>query len=245
MTYETELEARGRMWEESEAGESGGPSRQSASSRGLNSEVKMREKAGEKGGELKSERDIEIPLFQAKQGRHLKKSESVVGAHRPVKKYSEDDFERTNLILNSEKSTRKAKVRGARLWASLSICWGSNAQVKSLNFDCSTNIEYFKVGSGNTLPVWPRVEITHVFNVSDVQQGEVPIRRDCLLCGSPLEKPVTPRGTITIPCLPRVSDHQRYRQNIYPSHLLVSMCYQMSENRCQTRLYLKISYQMK
>ena len=150
MTYEAELDARGRMWEES-----GGLSRQSGSSRGLNSEVK----GGEKGGEAKSERNIEIPLFQAKQGGHLKKSshsesESAVGGHRPVKKYSEDDFDRTNLILNSEKSTGKAKVRGARLWASLSICWGSNAQVKSLNFDCSTNLEYFKVGSGNTLPVW-------------------------------------------------------------------------------------------
>ena len=154
MTYEAELDTRGRMWEESEAGESGEPRRQSGSSRGLSSEVKMREKAGE----VKSERDIEIPLFQAKQGIHLKKSshsesESVVGAHRPVKKYSEDYFDRTNLILNSEKSRGKAKVRGTRLWASLSICWGSNAQVKSLNFDYSTNLEYFKVGSGNTLPV--------------------------------------------------------------------------------------------
>jgi len=125
MTYEAELDARGRMWEES-----GGLSRQSGSSRGLNSEVK----GGEKGGEAKSERNIEIPLFQAKQGGHLKKSshsesESAVGGHRPVKKYSEDDFDRTNLILNSEKSTGKAKVRGARLWASLSICWGSNAQM--------------------------------------------------------------------------------------------------------------------
>ena len=119
------------MWEESEAG--GGPSRQSGST-GISSDIKMRGEAGEIGGEVKSEREIEIPLFQAKQGRHLKKgshSGSVVGAHRPVKKYSENDFDRTNsLILNSEKGTGKAKERGARIWASLSICWGSNAQVK-------------------------------------------------------------------------------------------------------------------
>ena len=144
MTYEAD--GRGTMWEESEAG--GGPSRQSGST-GISSDIKMRGEAGEIGGEVKSEREIEIPLFQAKQGRHLKKgshSESVVGAHRPVKKYTENDFDRTNL--KSEKATGKAKKRGARLWASLSICWGSNAQVKGLNFDYSKNLEYFKVGSG-------------------------------------------------------------------------------------------------
>jgi len=106
--------------------ESGGRSHQSGS-RGSSLEVERRE-----GGEVKKG---EIPLFHAKKGRHLKKgsqSESV-GAHRSVKKYSENDFERTNLMTTSEKRTGKAKGRGAsdlpRLWASLSICWGSNAQM--------------------------------------------------------------------------------------------------------------------
>ena len=63
--------------------------------------------------------------------------------------------------------------------------------------------------------------------------------------------PCLPRGTslsmsdhhLKTPSSQCVSDHQRYHQNIYPSDLLVSMCYQMSENRCQARLYLRISYQ--
>ena len=78
--------------------------------------------------------DVKIPLFPEKNERNLKKSsqkESVLGGHRSVKKFSENDFGRTNVILNSEKTTGNTKRGGLpRLWASLSICWGSNAQVK-------------------------------------------------------------------------------------------------------------------
>lgn len=77
--------------------------------------------------------DVKIPLFPEKNERHLKKSsqkESVLGGHRSVKKFSENDFGRTNVILNSEKTTGNTKRGGLpRLWASLSICWGSNAQM--------------------------------------------------------------------------------------------------------------------
>jgi len=51
-------------------------------------------------------------------------------AYEPVKKYSENDFDRTNTILDSEKN--KLQRVGSdlpKLWASLSICWGSNAQM--------------------------------------------------------------------------------------------------------------------
>ena len=54
-------------------------------------------------------------------------------AYKPVKKYSENDFDRTNTILDSEKN--KLQREGSdlpKLWASLSICWGSNAQVRAL-----------------------------------------------------------------------------------------------------------------
>ena len=54
-------------------------------------------------------------------------------AYKPVKKYSENDFDRTNTILDSEKN--KLEREGSdvpKLWASLSICWGSNAQVRAL-----------------------------------------------------------------------------------------------------------------
>ena len=53
--------------------------------------------------------------------------------YKPVKKYSENDFDRTNTILDSEKN--KLQGEGSdlpKLWASLSICWGSNAQVRAL-----------------------------------------------------------------------------------------------------------------
>ena len=54
-------------------------------------------------------------------------------ANKPVKKDSENDFDRTNTILDSEKN--KLQGEGSdlpKLWASLSICWGSNAQVRAL-----------------------------------------------------------------------------------------------------------------
>jgi len=54
------------------------------------------------------------------------KSNQSKSADRSAKKFSENDLERTNLILNSEKKT---KGDFPKLWASLSICWGSNAQM--------------------------------------------------------------------------------------------------------------------
>ena len=53
--------------------------------------------------------------------------------YKPARKYSENDFDRTNTILDSEKN--KLQREGSdlpKLWASLSICWGSNAQVRAL-----------------------------------------------------------------------------------------------------------------
>ena len=84
-------------------------------------------------GEERAGGNLQIPFFPEKKEIHLKKSiqsESVEGRHRSVKKFSDNDFERTNnLILNSEKTMGSDLPR---LWASLSICWGSNAQVRIL-----------------------------------------------------------------------------------------------------------------
>ena len=94
-------------------------------------------------------------------------------AYKPVKKYSENDFDRTNTILDSEKN--KPQREGSdlpKLWASLSICWGSNAQVRAL------------FGT-----LW-----SHDFHFPDVQQRKVSVRRDSLLCCNTLEEPVSPRG---------------------------------------------------
>ena len=120
MTYEPGVE-RGAMWEDEPGGDSGESGLRRRSS--LEAE-KREEEEGERG-------DVK------KKGSHFKKSsrsESVIGAHRSVKKYSENYFDRTNHILNSEKRTGEVSGRGKsdlpRLWASLSICWGSNAQVK-------------------------------------------------------------------------------------------------------------------
>ena len=122
MTYEPGVE-RGTMWED----ESGGDSGESGLRRRSSLEAEKREEEEGERGDVK------------KKGSHFKKSsqsDSVIGAHRSVKKYSENDFDRTNLILTSEKGTGKVSGRGKsdlpRLWASLSICWGSNAQVKRL-----------------------------------------------------------------------------------------------------------------
>ena len=132
MTYEPgAVDERGSMWQD----ESGGRSRQSGSRGGSSLEGEKREEeTGGGGGEVKKG---EIPLFPAKKESHFKKSSQsqiVEGLPRSVKKYSENDFDRTNLILNSEKMTGKAKGRGGsdlpKLWASLSNCWGSNAQVR-------------------------------------------------------------------------------------------------------------------
>ena len=131
MTYEPgAVDERGSMWQD----ESGGRSRQSGSRGESSLEVEKREQERGEGGEGKKG---EIPLFPAKKESHFKKSSQsqiVEGLPRSVKKYSENDFDRTNLILNSEKMTGKAKGRGGsdlpKLWASLSNCWGSNAQVR-------------------------------------------------------------------------------------------------------------------
>ena len=56
-------------------------------------------------------------------------------AYKPVKKYSENDFDRTNTILDVDSEKNKLQREGSdlpKLWASLSICWGSNAQVRAL-----------------------------------------------------------------------------------------------------------------
>ena len=66
--------------------------------------------------------------------------------YKPVKKYSEDDFERTNTIQDREKNIlEKGQGDLRKLWASLSICWGSNAQVKGSvsSFETQFSLDFF------------------------------------------------------------------------------------------------------
>ena len=88
---------------------------------GSNSEVEK-----EKWTEVKSS-------FPSKRRKHFEKSshtESVVSPDQSVKKYN--DFERAN--------SKKTRANGAgesgspKVWSSLSICWGSNAQVWKPSF---------------------------------------------------------------------------------------------------------------
>ena len=142
------------------------------------------EEGGRGGGSLHRQSSFSPELVQKKGGQgknghvHVALPKGATNyisksAYKPVKKYSENDFDRTNTILDSEKNKLQREGNDLpKLWASLSICWGSNAQVRAL----------FKT-------LW-----SHDFHFQDVQQRKVSLRRDSLLCCNSLEKPVTSRG---------------------------------------------------
>ena len=118
------VEERGTVWKDksAEGGSLQGGSRRSSSN--------LVEKRGEGEVEKGDVQIVQIP----KKERLLKKisqNKSVLGANRSAKKFSENDLDRTNLILSSEKRTKGSD--SPKLWASLSICWGSNAQVWEVN----------------------------------------------------------------------------------------------------------------
>ena len=120
MTYDEPVEERGAVWRDKSTE---GDSRQGGS-RWFSSDLVKKRGQSREEGEVKRG-DVQIVNIPKKE-RHLKKSNQSKSANRPAKKFSENDLERTNLILNSEKKT---KGDFPKLWASLSICWGSNAQV--------------------------------------------------------------------------------------------------------------------
>ena len=140
---------------------------------GSNSEVEK-----EKWTEVKSS-------FPSKRRKHFEKSshaESVVSPDQPVKKYN--DFERHN--------SKKTRVNAAgesgspKVWSSLSICWGSNAQVWKPSFILKHALKILSLYRS----------CSYEIHLSDVQQGKVPICKDGVLCSSSLEKPVPSRGRI-------------------------------------------------
>ena len=102
------------------------------------------EGGGGGGGKLHRQSNFSPELIQKKGGQGKNGQVHVAlptgatnfiskSAYKPVKKYSENDFDRNNTILDSEKN--KLQREGSdlpKLWASLSICWGSNAQVRAL-----------------------------------------------------------------------------------------------------------------
>ena len=142
--------------------------------RGSNSEVLEKEE----WTEVKSS-------FPSKRRKHFEKSshaESVVSPDQPVKKYN--DFERHN----SKKTRANAAGESGspKVWSSLSICWGSNAQVWKPSFILKHALKILFL-------YWT---CSYEIHLSDVQQGKVPICKDGVLCSSSLEKPVPSRGRI-------------------------------------------------
>ena len=121
MTYDEPVEEKERVWrDESTEGDS-----RQGGSRWFSTDLVEKRGQPREEGEVKRG-DVQIVHIPKKE-RHLKKSNQSKSANRSAKKFSENDLDRTNLIINSEKKTKGSD--SPRLWASLSICWGSNAQV--------------------------------------------------------------------------------------------------------------------